>query len=426
MTALGIELRHRRLWIWSATITVGWIVIALLLRDRWVASWSEASLWLALPVIYLSGVIAAASADLNRARLTSGLPAFVGSSPRSRWRPQVTHLGASLVACALVPSAAAALVVLGNAWTASADGRISAEYGIFGFVFATGMVGLGRTVSGLTQSRVAGPLASLAVGLVFGLYLSPVPATNPSWMRPNLNYLAFLLVTMGLLLLAGELATRGVPTTSERTVILLVLPAAAVATAALTVITALWFGPSLTTQLLRTPAQAGSCTGAVPGQTVCVWPEDARFVEPLTGQLDRFTTLTSQLPWAAQSWTVHEPGLASEARGQAVQITPQSLGPGMWLTAQDLSFSLAGACLAPGLTPEQASELRVDTYAVLDATSNYVYGDKQPAAIVTVGDVEADQAAKIVEQVSSLGEEEQRAWIVTAWNDRYEACEGES
>lgn len=263
--ALWIELRRRRPWVWGALTSAGWAAIVLATWGRWWGSWSDASLWSAVPAAYLGGLIAASSADVGRLRLRSGLAPIAGASPRPRWRARAIELLATTIVLAVVPVAAVSCGVLALTAPTQDGGRFTLAYIGTAVLYAIGMVGLGRIVSGLSASAVAAPLFAFALGLLFGIYVSPTPPSNPAWLDANPAFAASVAAGALALVVAGELASAGALVRHGTSLVDRALAPAAGALGTGVLVASILVVPSIPAQITRSPVVLGSCVGLLHG-----------------------------------------------------------------------------------------------------------------------------------------------------------------
>lgn len=422
MLALAIEFRRPRLWLWSVGVCLGWLVLAFAVRERWWDSTPLASVWAVLPASYLGALIVAAAVDCGQQQRDSPLAPFQVLSARPPAQLATVAVVPALVMLGVVPVLAGSLGTLPLAVANDRSAAPTWTYLLLGVCFTWALVGIGRFLGTVISSRLLAPVLGLAVGLAVSLYASPVPPTNRAWTQPNPTRALLLLAVAVAFLLASQLATTG------RTMGLrgrtAVARGWAVAAAAIFV-TAVGFSVVLSLiprQIDRSSPDPGVCR-EVPStsSTVCVWPQDERFLAPMVEATARFDRLAASLG-VDRSWWVTEPGLA--ASGTTAVVRPLDPDDGMWLVAQDLVFALANAdtpgdCGVESMSEQEANDYTVRNWALLDAATNYAYGGTRPETVVVGQD---DEIEALVAQVAALTPDEQVAWLTTTWQEVYR-CE---
>ncbi len=423
MSAACVEFRRPRLWLWATITTAGWLVVDFLMRHRWEQDWSAVSLWTAVPVLYLGIIVAVGSADTNRLRLNSGISLFDAAAARPRWHARAWSLGVTVLVQGVLPGAVVGAVLFSIvASSGSPDGRFTLAYTIAGILQCLSMIGLGRLVSGLTSSRVAAPILALVFGLALSINLYPMPAENPVWLEPNPIWMIACACKAIALLAAGELASLGRLARRNRSASGYGLTATAVGVATVGLVTISTIGPGAEVQVPRSSATPGVCRTTAQGSSVCVWPEDERYLDELTAQVKRLEEISAGLPFEPNKWSIREPSLNVGSEDSVIIVEPPSAGAGMWLTAQSMAFGLTFECALPEFSAKESLDNEVHSWATLDATSNYIYGHPRPAEVVVAADAVAVRTDAIVADVFKMSGEEQRGWIVNAWNEWNGVC----
>ena len=422
MRALAVEFRRPRLWLWSVGVCLGWVVLAFAVRERWWDSTPLASVWAVLPASYLGALIVAAAVDCRQQQRDSPLTPFQVLSARPPAQLAAAAGVPALVVLGVVPVLAGSLGTLPFAVANDRSAAPTWAYLLLGVCFAWALVGIGRFLGTVISSRLLAPILGLAVGLMVSLYASPVPPTNHAWTQPNPARALLLLAAAMAGLRASQWAATG------RTAGLQGRPAVArgwAVAAAATFVVAVGLSVFLSLiprQIDRSSPDPGVCR-EVPStsSTVCVWPQDERFLAPMVEATARFDRLAASLGFD-RSWWVTEPGLA--ASGRAVVVRPLDPEDGMWLVAQDLVFALANAdspgdCGVESMSEQEAHDYTVRNWALADAATNYVYGAARPETVVVGQD---DEIEAMVARVAAMGPDEQLVWLTTTWQEVFR-CE---
>lgn len=417
MHAVMIELRREGLWVWGLVVTAGWAALLVATSGRWLGSWPETAVWTAIPMAYLASFVAAGSAMTHRARMGSQMGRFVDASARRPWQPRLLDLVVSVLVLGLLPVFSAALGAAAATAVAGGQGRYLVEYPFGAALLACASVALGRTVAGLVRSRAAGPPTAFAVGLFVGIYANPTPPSSRPWLTANPVVLAWLVALVAVLLVASELLTGGVGIRPRRPGALAARRTAGVCALIAAMVGAFFFSTA-PRQVERQAGPSPECRTTDAGSSLCVWPDDTRFLDVLLDQAGRLDGLSAAL--SLGPWSIEEPGLHGHGPqgSDRVVVEPVSLGDGMWLTASSMSYalvnSLSAGCDVPDQSDEEWRESWIRVSATLEVLTTYLRGAPHPEAVWSPPSAEDDAVQSITTDVLGLTDEEQHAWLIDA------------
>ncbi len=417
--AVMIELRRDGLWVWGFVVTAGWAGLLVTMSDRWLGSWSETAVWTAIPMAYLAAFVTAGSAMTHRARMDSQMSRFVDASARRSWQPRLLDLMVSVLVLGLLPVLSATVGAAAVTAGAGGQGGYLIEYPAGAALLGCASVALGRTVAGLVRSRAAGPVAAFAVGLFVGIYGNPTPPSTRPWLTANPLVLAWLAALVAILLVASELLTGSVvirPRRPGTVAVRRVAGACALAAA----MAGAFFLSAAPRQIERQAGPSPTCRTTDAGSSVCVWPDDVKFLDVLQEQAGRLDDLSAAL--SLGPWNIEEPGLRGPQSWDRVVVEPVSLGDGMWLTASSMAYalvnSLSARCEVPDQSDEQWRESWIRVSATLDVLATYLHGGPRPEAVWSQPSADDDEVQSITADILGLTDEEQRAWVVDALGAR--------
>lgn len=289
MNALWIEIRRSPLR-WLVWLLVAIQITALFGRSTyWIGVWPQAAVAAQVPVIFTAPFLAALAAVVGGRGRTRGVVEQLRVLPRSPWAVHAAALGSVLVYGAAVyvgGQAVAAAVSLGEPgigwlWLGYAGQGLTVVFAAVGFGYLVGVlypsVWVGPACAGLGFFILVNILIERLDFYPLSAYLHETFMIGAYAARYALS-IALVIAAVTVAVLRDE-PRRGSPSR--------VIPAVAAAFLLVIGIFTTVNTPSLMTA--RSPV-APECTGTTP--TICVWPENHKYLDDLSAMADRAARLS--------------------------------------------------------------------------------------------------------------------------------------
>lgn len=403
LKALVLELSNVRAWRWTMVTSALWLGVAFLGFADWSQSWREVSVWIALPSMHATALIAAASADSRRTRLATSWNELLLTSGQRALAPNLMYLLATWVIFVLVPTVFVSCVISVVALISGVNGFFTGAYVLNAVFLATIAMLIGFVVGTWLSSRIFAPIIALLFGLGVGLNLHSVPPANPTWITPNWS-LTVVLMVLAIFALAFSLssAALGTRTQTQHRLGWLLPSATVLSLLAMFFLTDNALGKVLSVQ--RT-AGATTCEDTALGTTVCIWAEDEKYLNPLLEQAERLEDVLTALDIMPNSLAIAEPGISVRPESTQVVVEPLALGPGLWLTAESMAYAAIPINYDfDSMSEEEIEHLRGTTIALTYTSTSYIFEGGRPKEVRLVGyNVSEDGARDLLAEIKAQG-----------------------
>ncbi len=378
IAALVIELRRSPLRLWLPLLIAVDLAVLWLRPHTWVGVWPEASAAAQLPTLYL-GLALGAGAAWNAGRIArSDVDELLLQMPRPVWQRELLTFVGSWTYGVIAYVAGVAAVALASMST-PAPGFLWPSYLLLGLAMITQCTAVGHLAGRLLRSRFAAPLVAFSVVFLnvavrdgqdhlfyvlsgaVQLHVSAVAVAARVFVAAALAALAVTVIPLAERKEAGRRPVRYVP--SAVTAIVVVAAIGLVATA----------GPL---RRERVPPSHPTCTNGIP--RVCLWPDDAKYLQTTTAMASRFSSLPTDLMTVPT--TFYEAGLRPQTAGP----TDFSTLFGTWSIAQNMTFTVTGTVVdAANCTVKQSDQEKyfAAAFSLDQWLSERVFGGPQPADI---------------------------------------------
>lgn len=424
MIAFALELRNRRLLLWTILVTGLWVALPFLgFYERWNDTLYGVSIWSNVALYFAGPIIAAASADLTLERCRGTLPTVMSISVhRFTWINGVTWL-ARVTALLIVPMVITTVLLTTIALIQSPDQSSVWTYHLTTLAMGLALMGVGRAMAGLTGSRITAPILAFIFALALSQYIQVVPVTIKTWLMPNPAYVAlfgvmvFALVVFGDLLLAVRRKKR-----ERNSRVGAVVGSALALGVALSCVALMQVTPP---EKLRPSPGDGACITTVKNNYVCAWVDDDHLLEEWVQLSERYENLIADVHGVNQKFTLTEPQLdLSDEGAQVIVVEPLEKGnDGAYMVSQSLAFSLIEDCTAmTSMTEDEDERLSFLTIAVLDAATSYMSKLPPPPFVADPNAPYFEQADIAVRELLTKSDAEQVDWIQQALVERNEMC----
>ncbi len=385
LSNLKLELRYNRMKWWALLTAAASIVMALTEIHRWGVSFAEASIWWELPLIYFGPILTIGAAlSENRWRKTS-FANLRRASGRPAWQTIGTHYLVSILYATIVPTVLPAAVIFSIASMGEGRGTISYFHFLFYPLFPALLCILGIVIGSTLQSYYGTLFTALAFGIIFTSFTNPAPPSNHAWMTTNPTQVLLIVALLLLLVLAAFVsASEHIGRWHKPRM------ATAFALATCTVVLAWLTAGNVPYQVEATRDTPGPCHPVGEGQ-ICVWPGDEYYFASLEPLASRYLAVSEE--WGLPTTvTFSEPGLPST--GAALTISPRGLGDGMWMTAEEMAFSIIGQASTGELcefpTPEEQEAWMHKNWVITEMMADHLYGQARPDTVGSNNPGDAD------------------------------------
>lgn len=393
MRSFLIELRNPRLYWWSAIIALLWVLIPFFRFEFWNESWRGISIWLGLPSMYVTALVAAAGAFLYRSRRQSSLSVIEVTAKKKYLTIKTNQFLSIWGMCVCVPGVIASGVLVFIGVISGASGEFTLAYLLSAVLLLTIALSIGMIIGTLITSAVFAPLLGMTAGLWLGMYYQVAPPFNPAWIAPNLRvpmqllaltilwYVAFIVLSrLKSLAVSGRFRGWQVKGIGLFTVT--------------GILAAMYFSLGFTPTKIRTTGDV-VCGQSEAGSEICVWQDDAELLPYLTERIERFETLRELLENNPITIAAYEPGILRQTSQELYVIEPGRTADDNWILSGMLAYTLLPTCdRETPYTQEELEQSRAALVAQGDAMTEYIASTTAPSSMQIIGGEKMSQDAK--------------------------------